>query len=159
MQSFLHKHLCEDCKHKEILDPENACANCPLNERKKNQVSVCHPGHWKPTQVWGEIWGGTDEQAPGRAAAKGLQPRAAARNMVTTKPENFQFFQFFRPLAAAGRQNQSATMLTQACFGRPAVAAGRHFGRKIVKNKAKQKVYVRLKYDYWGVFPAHKSEK
>jgi len=31
----------------------------------------------------------------GRAAAKGLQPRAAARHMVTTKPERISIFPLF----------------------------------------------------------------
>ena len=40
-----------------------------------------------------------------RAAAKGLQPRAAARHMVTIKTWRNVFFQLFRPAAAASRHN------------------------------------------------------
>jgi len=47
----------------------------------------------------------TDQPCVRRAAAKRLQPRAAARLMVTIKPWRYVFFQFFRPAAAAGRHN------------------------------------------------------
>jgi hypothetical protein len=39
-QSFLDRHLCGDCKSTGVRDLDDACASCPINERKKSQAAA-----------------------------------------------------------------------------------------------------------------------
>jgi len=61
-------------------------------------------------------------EMPGRAAAKGLQPRAAARHMVTTKPGRFfPCFSNFSELA--GASGPKLMQLSQVGLARLAAAS------------------------------------
>jgi hypothetical protein len=76
-------------------------------------------GHWYSLKRINHLqyynWGNLVPFLPGRAAAKGLQPRAAACHQVTTKlGRNFIFFWLFRPAAAPGRKTRPATLNTVA---------------------------------------------